>query len=756
MTLYVSNVTGDAKNTLYPNKVIVNSKDDLLEAVKKDHVSAEYVGNRRSIKNFISSDTIVMDCDNDDSDDPEDWITPEALAEEFEDVPYAVTFSRHHMIPKDGKAARPKFHVYFMIAPIDNADRYKEMKEQIQEEYPFFDKNALDAGRFIYGTESREVLWHDGITPIDVFIEKKRLSVTRIIRQGSRNSTMSRFAGRVVKRFGYNDEARDIFLEEADKCDPPLPDEELDTIWHSAAKFAKEVAAQPGYIPPENYNGAIPKGPAGSLMPEDYSDVGQAKALAKEYSDELGFNPATDYLRFDGICWRESKEAALGATVEFTDLQLADAKRLSFKTMNALLNAGTNPDDCKEAAKKKAKGAEESDVSEDQMNLYMDYLSAKNYEAFVMQRRNWKYIKAAMDTCKPFVTIDLRALDSNEFLLNTPSATYDLREGIAGRREHAAEDHITKVTDVDPGDEGAELWRKTLEKTFLGDQELIDYVQQVVGLAAIGKVYQEALIIAYGGGRNGKSTFWNTVSRVLGSYAGRLSADTLTVGCKRNVKPELAETFGKRIIIAAELEEGTRLNTSVVKQLCSTDDIFAEKKYKAPFFFTPSHTVILYTNHLPRVGATDEGTWRRLIVIPFKAVFEKRNDTKNFAAILYEKAAPAVLTWIIEGAKKVIEKNYKIEEPPCVKQAISEYRDQNNWFQQFLTDCCEVHLDDLSIEEKSGELYQEYRNYCNRMGEFARSTGEFYAVLTQAGFARHRNRYGVFVRGLRLKSDFME
>ena len=116
MTLYVSNVTGDAKNTLYPNKVIVNSKDDLLEAVKKDHVCAEYVGNRRSIKNFISSDTIVMDCDNDDSDDPEDWITPEALAEEFEDVPYAVTFSRHHMIPKDGKAARPKFHVYFMIA----------------------------------------------------------------------------------------------------------------------------------------------------------------------------------------------------------------------------------------------------------------------------------------------------------------------------------------------------------------------------------------------------------------------------------------------------------------------------------------------------------------------------------------------------------------------------------------------------------------------------------------------------------------
>ena len=126
------------------------------------------------------------------------------------------------------------------------------------------------------------------------------------------------------------------------------------------------------------------------------------------------------------------------------------------------------------------------------------------------------------------------------------------------------------------------------------------YVQQIVGLAVIGHVYIEALIIAHGDGRNGKSTFWNVLSRVLGSYSGNISADALTVGCKRNVKPELAETKGKRLLIAAELEEGMRLNTSLVKQFCSTDEIFAEKKYKDPFAFTPSHTLVLYTNHLPK------------------------------------------------------------------------------------------------------------------------------------------------------------
>ena len=145
---------------------------------------------------------------------------------------------------------------------------------------------------------------------------------------------------------------------------------------------------------------------------------------------------------------------------------------------------------------------------------------------------------------------------------------------------------------------------------------------QIVGMAAVGRVYMEAMIIAYGEGSNGKSTFWNTIARVLGTYSGNMSADTLTVGCKRNVKPELAEAKGKRMIIAAELEEGMRLNTSNVKQLCSTDEIYAEKKYKAPFSYVPTHTLVLYTNHLPRVGAIDQGTWRRLIVIPFNAKIE--------------------------------------------------------------------------------------------------------------------------------------
>ncbi len=194
-----------------------------------------------------------------------------------------------------------------------------------------------------------------------------------------------------------------------------------------------------------------------------------------------------------------------------------------------------------------------------------------------------------------------------------------------------------------------------------------------------------------------------------------MSSDTLTVGCKRNVKPELAEAKGKRLIIAAELEEGMRLNTAVVKQMCSTDEIFAEKKYKDPFSFTPSHTLVLYTNHLPRVGANDPGTWRRLIVIPFHARIEGAGDVKNYADFLVSEAAPAVIAWIIEGAKKVISRNFHIPCPACVEDAIKSYREDNDWLGHFMDECCEV---DAGGAAKSGAVYQEYRSYCMRTGEY--------------------------------------
>ena len=706
-----------------------------------DHVCAEFKNCRRSGDNFLSCDVDVMDCDNDHSDNPADWIHPEDLEEKIgKDVAFAVVPSRNHMKPKDGRSARPRFHVYFPHDPVTDGDACAALKKAVQKKFPFFDSNAIDSARFIFGNPCSEILWHEGEITIDCIVKPQG---GREIPQGQRNATMSHFAGRVVKRYGATEKAYGIFMEEADKCRPPLEDAELSMIWQSACRFAEKVKNQDGYVAPDEYNDEF----AGeTLKPGDYSDIGQAKVLAREYGGELRYTAATDYLRFCGQYWVESKQQAVGAAEEFLDLQLEDAKDEVSRTRQALLDMGISEDDIVSGGK-----ALEKKIGSSQTDAYLAYKTALAYKAFVMKRRDMKYIVSALQAAKPMLEISVSDLDKDGFLLNTPDGTYYLPDGLDGRRDHSSEDYITKITAAEPGDKGEGLWQDSLNTIFCGDAELIDYVQQIAGMAAVGRVYMESLVIAYGEGRNGKSTFWNTIARVLGTYSGNMSSDTLTVGCKRNVKPELAEAKGKRLIIAAELEEGMRLNTAVVKQMCSTDEIFAEKKYKDPFSFTPSHTLVLYTNHLPRVGANDPGTWRRLIVIPFHARIEGAGDVKNYADFLVSEAAPAVMAWIIEGAKKVISRNFHIPCPACVEDAIQSYREDNDWLGHFLGECCET---DKTYREKSGVLYQEYRSYCARTGEYARGTADFYNALESAGFMRQKTKTGNFIRGLRIREDF--
>lgn len=749
-TLYRSNCLEVPENCTYPHKVEVTGKDSLIEAVKHDYVCAEYQGNYRSNDNFIGSDCLPVDCDNDHSDDPEEWVYPSDVATAFPGVAFAVHYSRNHMKAKGGKAARPKFHVFFAINRVTEPGQYSEMKKLVNTIFPYFDTKALDAARFFFGTKEPEVDIFDGPMTLTTFLADDDFDATMdsgsygdiVIPEGSRNATLSHYAGRILKRFGNTDEAHKHFAEVAACCQPPLEQSELDSIWRSAQRFYGKVAAQEGYIPPEQYNQDL------QLKPSDYSDVGQATVLAKEYEGKLRYSPSTDFLVYNGRFWEESKPKSQAVAQELTTRQLEEAETEIKKATDEMMKNGAWELLASMGPKKAAMA-----FSSEQARSFQKYENATAYRNYAIKRRDSKYITAALKEAHPMVEIDQRQLDADEFLLNTPSATYDLRIGLPSAHEHTPADFITKQTTVDPSDDGMDIWQDALETFFCADNELIDYVQEIAGLSAIGKVCVEGLIIAYGEGRNGKSTFWNTLSRVLGTYSGNMSADTLTVGCKRNVKPELAEAKGKRIIIAAELEEGMRLNTSNVKQLCSTDEIYAEKKYKDPFSFVPSHTLVLYTNHLPKVGAIDAGTWRRLIVIPFNAKIEGSSDIKNYADYLFNKAGGAILKWIMTGAKRVIEKDYHIVKPAVVEAAIQKYKDNNDWLSQFLDECCEI---DSSYSAKSGDVYNAYRSYCMQVGDYIRSTTDFYTALECAGFERKRSKSARLLFGLQLKSDFLD
>lgn len=739
MTLYYNTVRETAQNVKYPYNKTIHSVEDLSRVVSYDHVCAKYQDNYRKNDNFIKADCTMLDIDNTDSDDNSDWIRASDVQKAFPNVPFYVVYSRNNMKKKGDKAPRPKFHVYFPDITFTSNEEYKMHKNNVCTYYPAFDDNAKDAARFFFGVSNPQIEYYNGNillfdfmkTICDNMEEKQPLKNTvksdDKIPQGKRNSTLHKFALCTLTRWGDTKKTYLNFEQKSKKCSPPLDKKEIDAIWKSAVNYYhKEIQTSPKYISPEQYmTPHIPK-----LKPNDFTDVGQAQVFVREYGKLLRYSLATKFMFYTGTVWEENDIKAHGLVQKLTERQLQEAclelKSAQHDEDNAAVNNDTQTN---KSAKHSIKCAEK-------------------YRNFILKSRHTLRISAVLKEIQPMIEIRVKELDADGFKLNTPTGTVDLRT--QNLNFHNPKDYCTKITTVSPTDKGMGLFSDFLQQITCGDVALQEYLQLVAGMCSIGKVFCENLIIAYGNGRNGKSTFFNLLARVMGNYSGSLSAETFTADCRKNKSPEFAELRGKRLVIASELEEGKRFDTAIIKKLCSTDPIYAEKKYKAPFMFCPSHTIILYTNHLPRIDTLDNGTWRRLIVVPFNAVIDGKSEIKNYTEYLFHNAGEAVLSWIIEGAKKFIGADYKITPPKSVADAIESYRESNDWLHNYTLERCEI---GKSFEQKSGELYADYRNYCKDMGDPVKNKTSFNKALEEAGYRRHKKNNGMFVYGLRLLSE---
>lgn len=258
IVVYTADCIGNAANCRYPNEVKITDEVSAKQAFSTDMVCARYKNNYRSTANFEVANALPGDCDNDHSEIAAEWITPEDIADLFADVPYVLHYSRHHMKPKGEKSARPRFHIVFLIDP----ERYADLKQRLLAAFPFFDANAMDAARFLFGTEDPLVIYHPGTTPLNEFLddlenEQAFANMGHAIPEGSRNSTMSRIGARIIKRHGDTLKAKELFLQAAEQCVPPLEDRELENIWAGKQRLYIKMRKQPGYIPPDAYNGTV-------------------------------------------------------------------------------------------------------------------------------------------------------------------------------------------------------------------------------------------------------------------------------------------------------------------------------------------------------------------------------------------------------------------------------------------------------------------------------------------------------------------
>ena len=470
--------------------------------------------------------------------------------------------------------------------------------------------------------------------------------------------------------------------------------------------------------------GALP-GEVLQLKLSDLSEVAEGAKFADNVVGGLLYNTSLGWLAWDGCRFAPDECRARLLAQLFTERQLKAAAA-----------------DLQQAAGAAAQDAENT-------QLAAQAKRAKDVYAFVKRCRQTNGINHLLTEAKPHLAVAVDDLDADPFGLNTPAGIVDLRTGELRAPDPAA--RCTKVTAVAPGSDGAEPWRGFLGTITCGDAELANYLQTVAGMAVLGKVFTETLLIATGDGGNGKSTFFNTLARVLGDYSTSINPALLLTGNRGNVGAEVAVLRGVRLALAAETEEGQRLESSTVKRLCSTDRIAANPKYMTPFTFTPSHTLLMFTNFLPRVGSSDRGTWSRLTVLPFNAhLRDTAGEKKDYADMLYTQAGGAVLSWMVEGARHFIANGYKLTPPAVVREALADYRKSCDWLGGFLTECCEL---GENYATNGRELYAHYTAYCQVNGDYRRDNRDFAHAMQNAGYERKHTMKGWQYYGLRLRSE---
>lgn len=318
--------------------------------------------------------------------------------------------------------------------------------------------------------------------------------------------------------------------------------------------------------------------------------------------------------------------------------------------------------------------------------------------------------------------------DADPMILNCKNGVYDLKSGSFS--PHSSAYHCTCVAGVNYNpDAKAPLWNAFINKVLPG--EAGEYLQQCAGMAAVGKVYEEAMIFMIGGGSNGKSTIANILSAVFGDYAITLQPDIITATRDGKTPPDFAMVRGKRIVFLSETEEGDRLSTKALKRLASSETISARRLYSMPEMFQPTHTVFYSTNHKPRIGSGDEGTWRRIKEIPFGYKFTSQEKITNFAETVIASEGEGILSWVIEGARKFIQNGCKLLDPQVVTQATEDYRDNEDVIANFLGECCELgDMDNADFRCGSGILYQTYKDFCEDNSYYRRNISDFNNALS--------------------------
>lgn len=296
--------------------------------------------------------------------------------------------------------------------------------------------------------------------------------------------------------------------------------------------------------------------------------------------------------------------------------------------------------------------------------------------------------------------------DRDDMLINVANGYIDLTS--RELYKHDINKMFSQITNTDYTEKmQPAVWLDFLNDIFAGDQKVIRYIQKALGYSLTGSTREQIMFILFGKGRNGKSIFVEVISEILGDYSNNMQAKSLMVKKNDNVNTDIARLSKARFVTSSEPNEGFRFDEGLIKQLTGGDKVTARFLYAEEFEYTPKFKIWVSTNHKPIIRGTDDGIWRRLVLIPFDVQIPEEKVDKDLKYKLLREA-PAILNWMAEGAYMWMQEGLAM--PEKLKEAVQKYRNEMDTLGQFIEDCCKV---DKNSSEKVSNLHQAYKTWSN-------------------------------------------
>lgn len=323
-----------------------------------------------------------------------------------------------------------------------------------------------------------------------------------------------------------------------------------------------------------------------------------------------------------------------------------------------------------------------------------------DHRSFAKTTGNKGRLDAMLTEAKVQLSKDVDQLDADELAVNTESGTLwfstiqDAEGGLSKTahvelRPHDRGDLITKMMPLkyDP-DALCPQFDQFLERVQ-PDPEMRAFLQRWFGVSMTGLMVQKFAFL-YGSGANGKSVIVDLMAKMMGDYAATAKIESLTGRNRRgggDATPDLVPLVGARMARASEPEEGERLQEGTIKELTGGEPIMVRSLHADFIEVQPIFKLTISGNHKPDIRGTDDGIWRRVLLVPFDVqIPEKERDAKLGEKLWTER--DGIFNWLVAGLIDYLEGGLQV--PKFVSDATLDYREDSDPIGAFLRENCVV------------------------------------------------------------------